>query len=110
MMHEGRDSPSRALVVRGVGDYGRRAAVSRIVVSRIIVSAGAGAGATCVVVSALLSASFALQAVMTTTAATRARRFIYVLLVGGLGAWGSSGPRLGMRVASGRAVTIPGRS
>jgi hypothetical protein len=111
MMREGRDSWSRALVVRAACAQGRRAVsrliVSRIVVSRIMVSAGAGAGATCVVVSAVLSASFALQAVMTTSAATRARRFIDVLLVGDLRASCSSGPRIAMLGASGKYSTAP---
>lgn len=101
MMHEGRDSWSRALVVRAVCDQGRG------VVSRIIVSAGAGAGATCVVVSAV-PASLALQAVMTSTATTKARRFIYVLLVEGVTAYGSSGPRIAMLGASGNYLTMPG--
>jgi hypothetical protein len=105
MMHEGRDSWSRALVVQAACAQGR--IVSYLVVSRSIVSAGAGAGATCVVVSAV-PASLALQAVMTSTATTRARRFIYVLLVEGVRAYGSSGPLIAMLGASGNYSTMRG--
>src|SRR5688500_10293231 len=98
VMHEGRDSDVAPFASARKIAYGFLAVVSLIAVSifmavsiLIAVSAGAGAIAGAAVVSTGVS-SFVVHAARASTAATRARRFIYILLEGGV-INGCRGPR-----------------